>query len=104
MSHMHLQAAAGIKQSKESKPKKFDFEELRVTATSSQRSERKAIFLEYFERFHEYPSYLFDNEREIDADLWQTAQDILADSALSREVKKGVDDMLNRLPFRQARS
>lgn len=101
---MHRQASSGLRKEKEAKPKKFDYAELKAAATSPVRSVRKAIFLEYFERFSEYPSYLFDNEREIHEDLWQTAQDILADTHVSRDVKKGVDAMLNRLPFRHDRS
>lgn len=72
-------------------------------ATSPYRAVRKTVFLEYFEAFSEFPSYLFDNEREIHVDLWQTAQDILADKTTSKDVRKGVEQLLARLPSRSER-
>ena len=82
-------------------PKKFEYERLRRLATSEDRAVRKESFLEYFEQFHEFPSFLFDNEQEIHADLWQTMQDIQADRALSKDIKKGVEQLLNRVPSRR---
>lgn len=81
--------------------KKYSFAETKILATSPHRDVRKAVFLEYFERFSEFPSYLFDNEREIHIDLWLTAQDILADRDSSKEVCKGIEQMINRLPTRR---
>lgn len=84
---------------------KFDFHLLKERATSPDRAVRKAAFVEYYEQFREFPSYLFDNEREIDENLWQTAQDILKDKDTTKEMRDGVDMLLNRLPFRiEARS
>ena len=86
------------------KRKKFDYEAFRARATHADRAVRKVAFIEYFEQFHEYPSYFFDNEREIDENLWQTAQDILKDVKMTKEARNGVDLLLNRLPFRTGRT
>lgn len=83
--------------------KKFDYEALKAAATSEDRAVRKVVFIEYFEEFREFPSYLFDNEKEIHKDLWDTAQDILTDKKVAREVRNGVDQLLNRLPHPQFR-
>jgi hypothetical protein len=80
--------------------KKFDFAAFKEVATHPSRATRKAAFVEYFEDFHEFPSYLFDNERIIHKDLWDTMQDILKDPATPKDMKKGVDELLSRLPFR----
>lgn len=80
--------------------KKFDFVKFKEVATHPSRATRKAAFIEYFADFHEFPSYLFDNERIIHKDLWDTMQDILKDPATPKDMKKGVDELLNRLPFR----
>lgn len=82
------------------KRKKFDFERTKATATSDDRSVRKQVFIEYFEDFEEFPSYLFDNEREIDKRLFDTMQDLLKDPKTSKAMRKGVDELLRRLPTR----
>ncbi len=84
----------------EEKPtlRKFDFEQMKSEATHESASVRKRSFMEYFERFHEFPSYLFDNDRAIDEKLRQTIDDILNDPAITKEMKKGIDTLLQRLP------
>lgn len=91
---------ARLMASEKTKRKKFDYARLKSIATSSDREERKAIFIEYFEDFHEFPSYLFDNEREIDLTLFETMQDLLKDPTTGKDMRKGVEELLNRLPSR----
>ncbi len=83
---------------KESKKSRFNFEELKAGATSPDRQMRKNIFIEYFERFQEFPSYLFDNERAIDSRLSETIHDLSADRDLDENLHKGIKMLLARLP------
>src|SRR3990167_256462 len=55
-------------------------------------------FAECFERFGEFPSYLFDNENGIDDLLSQTIEDLQKDPAITIAMKKGIDLLLGRLP------
>lgn len=71
---------------------------MKKAATSSDRGTRKEAFMEYFEEFQEFPSYLFENESKIDSRLFETMQDILKDPAISKVVRMGVDTLLMRLP------
>lgn len=82
------------------KPKqaKFNFEEMRFAATHKDRIVRKKIFIEYFERFEEFPSYLFDNETKIDERLSETIEDLLRDPETSKAMHKGIALLLQRLP------
>ncbi len=82
---------------REKKPK-FSFEELKAAATSLNAKVRKKVFEEYFERFEEFPSYLFDNENGIDARLYQTIQDLQSDPETTKTMHKGIEVLLNRLP------
>lgn len=77
---------------------KFDFETMKAAATHKDRAIRKKAFSEYFERFTEFPSYLFDNEVKIDDVLFETMQDLLKDSATTKEMQKGIEALLERLP------
>ena len=77
---------------------KFDFEKMKSGATHKDALIRKSSFIEYFKQFGEFPSYLFDNERQIDSDLRITIDDILKDTETSPEVRKGIDSLLMRLP------
>lgn len=86
---------------KEPKREKFDFEMMKAAAAHRDPAVRKQAFIEYFERFAEFPSYLFDNEREIDKNLFQTMQDLLKDPATSKEMHKGIEALLARLPNQQ---
>ncbi|MDO8551919.1 MAG: hypothetical protein Q7S01_00125 [bacterium] len=86
---------------KESKKKtKFNFEELKAAATSENAGVRKKVFEEYFEQFEEFPSYLFDNTDTIDKKLSETISDIENDPDTSARMRKGIVQMLNRLPTR----
>ena len=85
----------------EQKREKFDFEKMKVAATHENSEIRKRSFIEYFDRFQEFPSYLFDNDDRIDARLRSTIKDLLDDPETTREVRKGIDTLLQRLPFEQ---
>jgi len=95
---------AGVKKifgsRKEKKPKaeKFDFEKMKLAATHEDNLVRKQTFIEYFERFAEFPSYLFDNEGCVDNRLRRTIDDLLADPDTTRELRNGLDLLLRRLP------
>lgn len=82
------------------KREKFDFETMKAAATHGDRAVRKQAFIEYFERFSEFPSYLFDNEQKIDDVLYETMQDLLKDPATTKEMQKGITALLDRLPSR----
>ncbi len=80
------------------KQPKFNFEELKAGATSPNPAVRKKTFEEYFERFEEFPSYLFDNSPTIDSRLFQTIQDLVNDPETSRTMQKAITVMMQRLP------
>lgn len=84
-------------------PKKprFNFEELKAGATSQNPAVRKKTFQEYFERFEEFPSYLFDNTERIDSRLFQTIQDLTNDPETSKLMHKGIAALMQRLPVAQ---
>lgn len=77
---------------------KFSFDKLKAEATSPDPDIRKKTFQEYFERFSEYPSYLFDNTDKIDSILLQTIEDLKKDPETSDAMQKGLVALLNRLP------
>lgn len=80
------------------KRSKFDYQEMKEAATHKDPAKRKQAFLEYFERFGEFPSYLFENEPKIDPQLYETMQDLLKDPEMSKEMQKGITTLLDRLP------
>ena len=84
----------------EKKPKqeKFDFEKMKSAATHENPAVRKKVFIEYFERFEEFPSYLFDNEAKIDERLFETIQDLLNDPETPKKMLKGIEALKDRLP------
>ena len=84
------------KEPKEKKAK-FNFEEMRAAATSENSETRKNIFIEYFDRFGEFPSYLFDNESGIDSRLSQTIEDLRKDPDIKESLKKGLVLLLDRI-------
>ncbi len=88
----------------EKKPKreKFDFEMMKAAAMDKEPSVRKQAFIEYYERFEEFPSFLFDNASGIDALLRRTIDDLIEDPATTKEVRKGVDALLQRLGTAEA--
>lgn len=81
------------------KKSKFNFEELKAGATSSDPLVRKNMFIDYFERFSEFPSYLFDNENGIDPKLAETIRDLNDDMETGEKMKKGIADLMVRLSF-----
>ncbi|OGG56618.1 hypothetical protein A3D71_01690 [Candidatus Kaiserbacteria bacterium RIFCSPHIGHO2_02_FULL_55_20] len=81
----------------EKKPK-FNFEELKAAATSLNAKLRKSVFVEYFERFEEFPSYLFDNSNGIDSRLQETIRDLQDDPETSKSMRKGIETLMLRLP------
>ena len=83
---------------KKPKPEKFNFEKMKREASDERPAVRKQAFLEYFERFEEFPSYLFELEPTVDARLLQTIHDLLQDPATPQSVLKGVDVLVRRLP------
>ncbi|MDR3571381.1 MAG: hypothetical protein P4L81_04255 [Candidatus Pacebacteria bacterium] len=82
---------------KEPRRKKFNFEEMKAEATHKDASVRKHSFIEYFEQFGEFPTYLFDNETTIDSVLKATIDDLLNDPGISKEMRTGIDTLLSRL-------
>lgn len=94
-SHDYMQAD----QSKSQKREKFDFEKMKAAATSEDAAIRKAEFIEYFERFNEFPSFLFDNAQNLDPRLAATMQDLSIDENSSKALLEGVKALHYRLPF-----
>ena len=87
-------------QAHDDRPKrdKFDYEAMKAAAVHKDPAVRKAAFIEYFERFQEFPSYLFDNEHQIDERLSATIQDLLRDEETTKEMHKGIKALMERLP------
>jgi len=82
------------------KKEKYDYETMRAAATSEDPKVRKEAFIDYFERYQEFPSYVFDNnenEKVIDSRLLETIQDLLKDPTTPSALKKGIDSMMERL-------
>ncbi len=80
------------------KREKFEFSKMSALATSSDPRVRKEAFIEYFERFAEFPSYLFENNPTIDPRLHETIQDLLKDVDTPKPMLKGIEVLLERLP------
>ncbi|HUO50607.1 MAG TPA: hypothetical protein VMU25_03560 [Candidatus Paceibacterota bacterium] len=93
-----MRNTSGLLSEKKPKQEKFNFERMKLAATSEDAQARKQAFIEYFERFSEFPSFLFDNAHEIDNRLLQTIRDLQADPLMTNELKKGIDLLLQRLP------
>lgn len=83
---------------KKEKQPKFSFDELRAGATSHNPAVRKKTFQAYFERFQEFPSYLFDNSNGIDSVLSQTIQDLEKDPETTEAMQKGIALLKERVP------
>jgi|GEM_PF-2318925 len=81
------------------KLQKFDFEKMKSEALSPDIAVRKAAFLEYFERFAEFPSYLFDNEENIDECFLSTILEIEKDPDAPKPVLQGITALRIRLSF-----
>ena len=90
--------AKTVEPSKKKRMAKFDFEKMKSEATSENPDTRKAAFIEYFERFAEFPSYLFDNESRIDKHLSDTIQELRKDPQTSKTMLTGIEALLDRLP------
>lgn len=80
------------------KKEKFNFEKMKAGALSDDPTVRKAEFIEYFERFNEFPSFLFDNEKGIDPRLAATMRDLSEDAQASKELLDGLKALTFRLP------
>jgi len=80
------------------KKEKYNFEKMKAASTSDDPAVRKAAFIEYFERFNEFPSFLFDNEQKIDERLAITMRDISSDTDSSKALLDGVTALLDRVP------
>jgi len=80
------------------KKEKFDFEKMKAAATSEDPRVRKEAFIDYFERFNEFPSYLFDNEHKVDVRLAVTIRDISRDVNVTKVLLEGISALLLRLP------
>lgn len=72
---------------------------MKAAAMSDDPRVRKEAFIDYFERFNEFPSYLFDNERKIDVRLAATIRDISRDTDVSKALLQGISALLQRLPW-----
>ena len=83
---------------KETKPAKFNFEEMKAGATSPNPALRKKTFQEYFERFEEFPSYLFDSGETVDSRLQQTIQELSSDPTTPKTMQKAIQSLIERLP------
>jgi hypothetical protein len=80
------------------KQPRFNFEDMKAEATSQNPMIRKKIFKEYFERFEEFPSYLFDNSDTIDSRLVETMEDLKNDPETTKTMHEGIAALLQRLP------
>jgi len=76
---------------------KFSFEELRTNGLHPNSKTRKKAFVEYFEMFEEFPSFLFDNLNGIDKLLSETIDDIQKDPETPQKMQKGIEALLERL-------
>ena len=83
---------------KTAKPEKFNYERMKAAATSENPKVRKSVFIDYFERFGEFPSYLFDNSEKIDSLLYETIQDLTNDPETTPSMQKGIATLMMRLP------
>jgi hypothetical protein len=81
------------------KKEKYDFEKMKMLAMHEDPSVRKLAFVEYFERFEEFPTFLFDNEQKVDERLRLTIDQLIEDPASTKEIRKGIDLLLQRLSF-----
>lgn len=94
-----LQCLAGRNMNeKKEKRAKFNFVSMKARATHDNAAVRKQVFIEYFEQFREFPSYLFDNETNMDALLYETMQDLRKDPETTKVLLDGVDALMHRLP------
>lgn len=55
------------------------------------------MFREYFERFEEFPSYLFDNDHGIDAMLAETIERLQKSLSTSEKMQAGLVLLVERL-------
>ena len=83
---------------KEPKRTKFNFEEMKAGATSPNPALRKKTFQEYFDRFEEFPSYLFDSDETVDSRLQQTIQELTNDPTTPKTMQKAIQSLMERLP------
>jgi hypothetical protein len=79
------------------KLEKYDFEKMKGAATHVDAAVRKAAFIEYFERFNEFPSFLFDNESHIDPRLAETIAELNKDQDTTVALRQGLHALMERL-------
>ncbi|MBV9159337.1 MAG: hypothetical protein JO019_01940 [Candidatus Kaiserbacteria bacterium] len=79
------------------KPAKFNFDEAKIAATHESLAVRKQAFIEYFERFAEFPTYFFNNEHGLDKRLQETIDGLLSDPDTTTELRAGIDAVCKRL-------
>lgn len=78
---------------------KYSFADMKIAAMSDDRDVRKKEFCAYFERFGEFPSFLFDTESGIDKRLLDTIADLKSDPLSTDELKNGLARLMQRLPM-----
>ncbi len=78
---------------------KFNFDQMQIGATSDDPEVRKNIFIDYFERFEEFPSYLFDNSNAIDTRLFETIETLAKDPATPKAMQEGIAALRERLSW-----
>ncbi len=86
---------------KAAKPK-FNFADLKAAATHEDIHVRAKAFAEYFSMFNEFPSYLYDNSAGIDETLLRTVEQLRDDPTSTKEMRAGIELLLNRLPSVQS--
>ncbi len=70
---------------------------MKLAAMSDDPAIRKEVFFEYFERFGEFPSFLFDTEQGVDARLIETMTDLKSDLTVSDAMRKGIERLMERV-------
>lgn len=89
---------SGVEKRENPPRERFDFEKMKASATSDNASIRKRAFIEYFERFKEFPSYLFETADRVDPRLSTTIQQLQEDPTTPALMRAGLDTLVRRLP------
>lgn len=78
---------------------KYSFADMKIAAMSDDAVVRKKEFCDYFERFGEFPSFLFDTDAGVDQRLLDTISDLKSDPLVSDDIKRGIARLVERLPM-----